>query len=168
MNPFYQKYLDQVQNMEIEAALVSGRDALLAFFEVLPPEKINFRYAPGKWTVKEVFGHIIDTERVFAYRALRFARGDKTELPGFDQEAYVPEMNLEHRTLGDMLVEYQMLRESSLYLFRSFSPAIVEKVGTASGTEFTVKQQGLILAGHERHHLQILQERYLANPVKPV
>ena len=168
MNSFYQKYLDQVQDMEIEAALISGRDAMLNFFEELPPEKINFRYEPGKWTVKEVFGHMIDTERVFAYRGLRFARGDKTELPGFDQNTYISEMNLDHRTLGDMLVEYQMLRESSLYLFRSFSPGTLEKTGTASGQVFTVKEQGLILAGHERHHLQILQERYLANSAKPV
>lgn len=161
MKPFYQRYLDQVAGQEIENALVKGREDLLDFFSRLPPEKISYRYQPEKWSIKEMLGHMIDAERVFAYRAMRFARGDAQALAGFDQDAYISEMNMESRQLETMLVEYQLVREGSIVLFSGFNEEMLQRQGVASGVTFSVQQLGLLISGHERHHMQVLEERYL-------
>ena len=160
MNPFFQRYLDQVEGQEIENALVKGREDILDFFSRLAPEKISYRYQPEKWSIKEMLGHLIDSERIFAYRALRFARGDGQALSGFDQDDYISEMNMDNRPLESMLVEYQLVREGNIVMFRGFTEDMLARSGTASGESFTVKQMGLLISGHERHHLQVLEERY--------
>lgn len=161
MKPFFQRYLDQVTGSSIEDALLKGREDILDFFSRLPSEKMEYRYEPNKWSIKEVFGHLIDTERIFAYRALRFARGDGQALVGFDQDAYIPHMNLGRRPLENMLVEYQLVREGSIVLFRGFNEEILKSTGIASGETFSVQQLGLLISGHEQHHLKVLEERYV-------
>ena len=104
---------------------------------------------------------MIDAERVFAYRALRFARGDEQALPGFEQDDWIQGMNMESRPLESMLVEYQLVREGSIVLFRGFTEEMLNRTGTASGESFSVQQLGLLISGHERHHLNILEERYM-------
>jgi uncharacterized damage-inducible protein DinB len=120
----------------------------------------NFRYAPGKWTVKEVLGHITDTERIFAYRALRFARSDKTPLPGFEQDDYVKNGAFAGRTLADLTEEFAAVRSASIALYRSFNEEAWPRRGLANQKEMTVRALAFITAGHQIHHRVILEERY--------
>jgi hypothetical protein len=127
----------------------------------LGEEAAAFSYAPDKWSVKEVIGHIIDVERIFAHRALRFARNDKTPLPEFDQDNYIHNSNFDLRTLLDIADEYRAVRESTLTMFYSFADEFYSREGIASGLKFTVRAIPFIIAGHEVHHHQILREQYL-------
>jgi DinB superfamily len=120
----------------------------------------NYRYAQGKWSIKEIVGHLCDTERVFAYRALRFARGDTTPVPSFDDQAYVAEVRAEERTLMDLAQEWGDVRRSSLALFRHLPAVAWERRGTASGHPVSVRALAYIIAGHVRHHVTVLEERY--------
>jgi hypothetical protein len=119
------------------------------------------RYAAGKWSVKEVIGHLMDCERVFGYRALRFARGDETPLPGFDEQIYAPAGRFDDRRLGDLADELDAVRRATIALVRSFDAAALTRRGTANGAAVSVRALVYIIAGHERHHLTILRERYL-------
>lgn len=123
------------------------------------------RYAPGKWTPKEVLLHLIDTERIFTYRALRFARGDAQSLPGFDENEFAANSEANDRPLSDLLTEYHAVRAATLALFGSFNAAQLDRVGLANGGATSVRALVFITAGHERHHLAILRERYW--PVLP-
>ncbi|WP_317258899.1 alpha/beta hydrolase-fold protein [Hymenobacter tibetensis] len=129
----------------------------------LTNEQALFAYAPGKWTIKESLVHIIDTERIFAYRALRIARGDQQPLAGFEQNDYVPTSGANDRTLESILQEYDTVRAATLSLYESFQPAAYDRMGTASGFPVSVRALAFILPGHEAHHLHILRERYLPN-----
>jgi uncharacterized damage-inducible protein DinB len=135
------------------------------FLKSIPSELLQHRYAPSKWSVAEVLVHILDTERVFQYRALRFGRGDGTPLPGFDQDAYVPESFSENRTIEDLVQEYQAIRESSLLLFKTFPEDRLMFRGTASGQGISLAALGFIICGHQKHHRNILRERYLGRSV---
>lgn len=117
-------------------------------------------YAPGKWTVKEVIGHLSDAERIFTYRALRFARGDGRELAGFDENTYVPAGRFNERTIHDLLEELEAVRAATIHLLRHLSPEELARRGTANGHAITVRAIAYIIAGHERHHAKILRERY--------
>ena len=119
-----------------------------------------FRYAPGKWSVKEVLGHIMDGERVFGYRALRFAREDRTPLPGFDENTWVPAGDFDRRTLPELVAEYETVRAATLALFGSFDEAVLTRRGPANNAEVSVRALGHIIAGHELHHVSLLRERY--------
>jgi hypothetical protein len=119
------------------------------------------RYAAGKWSIKEIVGHLSDTERVYAYRALRFARDDATALPGFDQDKFVAEAAFDERPFGEILDEFRAVRAASIALFRGTSPAALLRRGTASGFEFTVRVIPFILAGHEIHHRRAIETLYL-------
>ena len=141
----------------MEQQIVQTGDLLAEFGE----ERGDHRYGPGKWSVKETVGHLMDVERVFAVRALAFARGDPGPLPGMEQDDYVAGANFGARTLADLFEEYRLIRASNLILFRSFDDGIAARRGTASGVEFTAKSIPFILAGHELHHVGILRERYL-------
>ncbi|MFI5237024.1 MAG: DinB family protein, partial [Ignavibacteriales bacterium] len=121
----------------------------------------NFRYADGKWTVKELVGHLLDSERVFAYRALCIARGEKKSLPGFEQNDYVMEGNFNRRELFDLNYEFRLLRESNLLLFRSFTPEMMQRKGFANETTVSVLALIFIIAGHEKHHMNVLREKYM-------
>ncbi|GGG54491.1 DinB family protein [Hymenobacter glacieicola] len=127
----------------------------------LSDEQARLRYAPGKWSIKESLVHVLDTERIFAYRALRIARGDQQPLPGFDQDAYVPASGADIRPLEDILGEYTAVRTATLSLLESFPAEVYERVGTASASPVSVRALAYMLAGHEAHHLNLLQERYL-------
>lgn len=117
-------------------------------------------YAPGKWTVKDIIQHIIDTERVFAYRALRIGRGDKTPLPGFDENVYAEHTTAASRTLADLLEEYDLVRKTTILLFRSFTTGMLQEEGTCSGKTISVAALGFTIAGHTIHHVNVLRERY--------
>jgi uncharacterized damage-inducible protein DinB len=120
------------------------------------------RYAPGKWSIKQVAGHLMDAERVFAYRALRFARGDATPLAGFDEQAWVPPARFDARPLTGIAVELDAVRRATIALLRSFDAETLARRGTANGKEISVRALAYVIAGHERHHLAILRERYLS------
>jgi uncharacterized damage-inducible protein DinB len=126
----------------------------------LSPGKADYAYAPGKWTVKEVIGHVIDAERIFAYRALRFARGDKTELAGFDENTYVPTGQFGRRTMNDLLDEFEVVRASTIHLARHLDAEALDRRGTASQNPVSVRALLYIIAGHERHHVALLRERF--------
>ncbi|MEZ0483771.1 DinB family protein [Fibrella aquatica] len=136
-------------------------DALKALLSGLSDEQALFRYAPGKWSIKESLVHMIDTERIFAYRALRIGRGDKTPLPGFEQDDYVPTSEADARSLPSIWQEYDTVRAATLSLFDSFTPAAYERRGIASGHPLTLNALAHIIPGHEAHHIHLFQERYL-------
>jgi len=159
--PYYFGYIDQVDEEQMMVALEKGRDLLDAFYREMPEEKLEYRYEEGKWTPKEVLIHIMDTERIFAYRALRFGRGDETALPGFDQNIYVPPALANERSLGSLLDEYQAVREATISLFDSFTDEDLMREGMASDLPVSPLRLGYVIAGHEYHHIRILKERYL-------
>ena len=158
---YYNGYVNLVKGEDIIKILYeqnkNTQDILNSFSE----HKGNYRYADVKWTVKEVVGHLIDTERVFAYRALCIARGEKKSLPGFDQDDYVKEGNFNRRELFDLNYEFRLLRESNLLLFKSFTPEMLKQKGFASESSISVLAILFIIAGHETHHMNILKERYM-------
>ena len=127
----------------------------------MPEGTLLYRYAEGKWTIKEVLVHIIDDERIYAYRALRFARNDKTELPGFDQDPYAFYSNANVRSIESIIEEYEAVRMSTITLFNGFSDDVMLRSGVANNNEVTVRALGYHIAGHELHHLNILKNRYL-------
>lgn len=127
----------------------------------VPDEKWDYVYAPGKWTIKEILVHIIDDERIYAYRALRFGRGDSTGLPGFEQEDYVPYSRANQRSVKSILKEYTAVRKATLSLFKSFSEEDLLRKGTANNNVYSVRGLLYHLAGHELHHLEIIKEKYL-------
>ena len=127
----------------------------------VPEEKHIFSYAQGKWTLKEVIQHIIDTERIFCYRALCFARNDKTSLSGFDQDVFAYNDNANDRNYFDLLDEMDILRKSSIQLYKSFSSVALLRIGVASDRNISVRALGYLFSGHQLHHLNVLIDRYL-------
>jgi len=158
---YYQKYVDLVKGDDIFRILVEqnmdSQNVLNSFSE----SKGNYKYAEGKWTVKEVIGHMMDVERIFAYRALCIARGETNPLPGIDQDMYVSNGNFNKRQLFDLNYEYRLLRESNILLFGGFDKSVLQNKGTASGYEVTVLALMFMTVGHEKHHLNVLMERYI-------
>ncbi len=132
-----------------------------AFFSSIPPDKHDFAYQPDKWTIKEVVLHVIDSERIFACRALRFARNDKTPLPGFDENFYVPNSGAGSRTMESLIKEFQAVRNATIELFNNLNEEMWRRSGVANDKEFNVILSAIIIAGHELHHLKVLRERYL-------
>jgi len=161
-SPYFDRYLGPLPDGDVLALLRTQGEQTAALLLAAPPALGAHRYAPGKWSVREVLGHIIDTERVFTYRALRFSRGDATPLPGFEQDDYVENGGFGDRAVPDLVKEFQAVREASLALFAGMSEEMLGRRGIASGAELTVRAIPWIMAGHERHHVRILEERYLA------
>lgn len=159
--PYYARYVDLVPDGDVLDILERQLDEILELLSGITPERAGYRYAVGKWSIKEVIGHVMDVERVFVYRALRFARNDTTPLPGFEQDDYVAVGNYDLRPLADIGGEYRTVRAASIAFFQSLDPETAMRRGVASGVEFSVRTIPYILAGHERHHLNILRERYL-------
>ena len=157
---WYRSYVDTLRDKDYMSVLRDHYYAVPAMLLAMPEEKWNFAYAPAKWTVGELMMHLADSERIFAYRALRFARNDKTELPGFDENAYVPNLNSERRTGVSIIEEYKAVRNATIVMFDNFDEEMLLRTGVANGNEFSVKLLGAVIAGHETHHLRILQERY--------
>ena len=157
---FYANYVSKVPGSDVLGILESQRLQMLQLFAARSERDGSFRYAPGKWTVKEVLGHITDTERIFTYRALRIARGDQTPLPGFEQDDFVKNGAFSARTLADLSEEFAFVRNASIALFRSFPEQAWPRQGVASQKEVTVRALAFITAGHQIHHRLILEERY--------
>jgi hypothetical protein len=158
--PYYGAYIDQVSG-ELIAVLSAESKRTLALLGGIDEQRALYRYAEGKWSVKEVVGHIIDAERIFSYRALRFARNDLTPLPGFDQNPYVLTANFDRIPLPELAAEFACVRQSTLHLFSHFGPAEWDRRGIASEKEISVRALGWVIAGHEIHHTRILREKYL-------
>jgi hypothetical protein len=160
-NPYYQTYINALGEVLLREELSNGLLRFVEFASTLPHEKLNYAYAEGKWTLAEALLHIIDTERVFQYRALCFSRNDKASFPGFDQDDYVVAANASKRTKESLLEEFVAVRTSSIALFNSFSEADLHKRGVASESPMSVGAVGFILSGHLNHHKRIIAERYL-------
>ena len=137
--------------------------ATTEFMRALHKEKLTYRYAEGKWTIKEIIGHLIDDERIYTYRALRFARNDQTELPGFEQGDYARESGANERPLSNLLEEFATVRKSTIALFNSFDDRVLTRSGIASGNVMSVRAIAYHLAGHELRHMNIIKERYLGS-----
>jgi uncharacterized damage-inducible protein DinB len=159
---FYAGYVAMVPDGDLVATLERTGQDLVQLLKSIPEPKGDFAYGPGKWTVKEVVLHICDAERVFAYRAMRIARGDTTPLPSFDEQAWVPMSGATTRTLASLIEEFQAVRAASLALFRNLPAEAATRRGTASDREISVRAIAWIVAGHPLHHLKIIRERYLA------
>jgi uncharacterized damage-inducible protein DinB len=157
---FHITYVKHVPESDIIELLEQLKESTYNLFNNLDENKANYAYAEGKWTLKEVLGHMIDTERTFAYRVLYFSR-EFVELPGFDQDIYVNNANFDSRTIQDLAAEFKTTRESNLYLIRSLSDEQLNKKGIASGYLVSVRALVYIMAGHELHHLKIVKEIYL-------
>jgi uncharacterized damage-inducible protein DinB len=159
---FYENYVSLVPSGDFLEILRDQRRELVGLLSPLSEDQAEFRYAPGKWSIKEVLGHITDAERIFAYRLLRIARGDETPLASFEQDGYIKAGNFSARKLEDLLHEFSMVRESTICLVRSLDDAAWLRRGTASQKEVSVLALAFIIAGHERHHRIILENHYLA------
>ena len=157
----YADYVGRVPpGADVLAVLAGQLDETSGRLAGVPEARGGFRYAPGKWSVKEVVGHLSDVERVMVYRALRFARGDAAPLPGFDENAYVPEAGADTRTLANLLAEWVAVRQASLAFFHSLPPGTWARRGVANGNPVSVRALAYVVAGHEHHHLEVLRTRY--------
>jgi DinB superfamily len=160
--PHFAKYVDLVPGEDLVGALGGQIGETLATLRVVSDGDSLKRYADGKWSLREVVGHMIDTERIFAYRALRIARGDETPLPGFDQDPYIAAARFDERKWGRLLEEFEAVRRSNLFLFEGLDAEAWGRRGVSSGSSISVRGLGFVIAGHELHHMRIVRERYLA------
>jgi uncharacterized damage-inducible protein DinB len=158
--PYYGTYIGKVAEGDVVAALKGQITDTLAYLRAIPESRGGHRYAEGKWSIREVVGHLADAERIFAYRALRFARDDNTALPGFDENAFVANARFDERTLASLVNEYEAVRHATIAQFDAFFPEELLRAGTASGKQMSVRALAWVIAGHELHHLGILKERY--------
>ncbi len=159
--PYFGKYVALVPDGDIVVTLGKQIQDTLGLLGGLTEAQGDLRYAPGKWSVKEVIGHLIDTERIFAYRALRFARTDATPLPGFDENVYVANAGFGSRSLADLAGEFESVRKSNIYLFKNLDGDSLLRRGAANDNEISVRALAYNIAGHELHHVGILRARYL-------
>lgn len=157
---WYVGYVKSIGDRSLSDALEHNSETVTNLIRESTPSTLLFAYADGKWTVAEVLLHIIDSERIFTYRALRIARGDATPLPGFDENMYVPNSGASGRSASSLLDEYIAVRKSTITFFRNLVPEALQRRGTANGHLFSVEMIGTIIAGHELHHLEILKSRY--------
>lgn len=159
--PYYGGYISKTEGTDILKNLKNEKSNTVEFLKSLPAEKWGYAYEEGKWTIKQLLLHIIDSERVFAYRALRIARGDSTPMPGFDQDPYVKNSEATNRSADSLIREYAATREATISFFENLTDEMTLRKGTASGVVFTPHATAFIIAGHENHHMQIVKERYL-------
>lgn len=159
--PFYFTYIDKVPEGDVLAILESGVAETRRLLAGLDPDRERHRYAPGKWSIREVVGHMVDAERVFGYRAFHVARGDVSPLPGMDEKDYAAASGADRRPLAELLDEFDLLRRAHLALFRALDAEAWGRTGTASGHAVRARALPFILAGHEIHHRGILAERYI-------
>lgn len=159
--PEFSKYVTLVAEGDIIQTLEQQIENSLSLLRTIPSDKANFRYAPDKWSVKELLGHLIDSERIFSYRALCFARNDQTPLPGYEQNDYVREGNFDSRNLADMAEEFATVRRATIQLFRPLNETEWLRHGKANENDVSVRALAYIIAGHELHHMGVLRSRYL-------
>jgi len=158
---YFETYISKVSDPDILMALLKNKKSTEDLYRSISQEMENYKYADGKWTIKEVLQHIMDTERVMAYRALRFARNDKTELPGFDQDVFAAEYHLDGVNIDQLVEEFLSIRNSTILLFRHITKTQLHHIGTASGWKMSVNALLHVIVGHSAHHNQIITERYL-------
>jgi hypothetical protein len=159
--PFYETYVSLVQNEDLISEFHDSLIEICDTLEVMPIDKIDYAYAEGKWTVRQLVQHMIDTERVFSYRAIAFARGEQQSLPGFDENVYAEVANVSDRNFLEMKEELLALRRSVYFMYKGFTPEALASSGEADKNKVTVNALGYIMVGHVRHHFRILAERYL-------
>lgn len=160
---FYEDYIKLIDEPNIVQVLIQQGQQTYAVIQRLTDEEASSRYEDGKWSVKEIFGHLVDTERIMAYRALCISRGETTSLPGYDHEAYVQQADFDNRSLQSIFTEYDALRNANISMFNSFSKEQTLRTGTANEVSVSVRALAYIIAGHERHHMQVLEEKYDIN-----
>lgn len=158
---YYAYYISLNATDHLILNLENQLEITIKFFKSIPVEKLNFQYEIGKWTPKDILQHIIDTERIFAYRALRFARFDAINLPGYDENDYAEVANANNRTIEDLIEEYKIVKLASIHLFKSFSEKMLLQIGQANNAPASVRALGFIITGHEIHHISVIKERYL-------
>ncbi len=154
-------YIQQAQAEDLIEGLTASYVFITGLVQGLTEEQLQYRYEPGKWTIKELMVHMMDAERIFSYRALRFARHDKTELPGFDENLYAQHSSANTRDINSIIAEYTSLRTATIELFKSFDEEALQQRGSANGVESSVRALGYVILGHEVHHQKIIRERYL-------
>ena len=157
---FYQTYINYTSGKDYSILVQQYNDRIIDSWNAIPLEKINFAYAPDKWTIKQMFQHVIDTERIFAYRALAIARKETISIPGFDENAYAKNATAANRNWKEMLAEWKILRQSTNMLFNSFTEEDWKQKGIASENPMSVNALSFIIFGHALHHLHVLKERY--------
>ncbi len=159
---YHETYISLVEETDIISAMENQLDELNNLFGAISEEKADFRYAEGKWSIKEILGHLIDGERVFSYRAFRFSRRDETPLVGFEQDGYVANGNFSNAKLSDLIEEFSLLRRSNVLFFKNLTDEAWSYLGTASEATISVRAIAYVMVGHIRHHTDILRQRYLA------
>jgi len=159
----FQEYIDLAPEEDVVAALEAQSEETAALLGGLSEEQASQRYAPDKWSIKQIVGHVTDGERIFAYRALSIARGETTPLPGFDQDPYVANSGADDRSISDLAAELATVRRANVMMFRALSEEAWRRIGTASDHPISVRAIAFGILGHERHHVRILRERYLAS-----
>lgn len=158
---FYHNYIKLVQDKDLKDIFRKHQLDMVLFLQSIPEEKWNYRYAEGKWSIRELVQHLIDAERIFCYRALRFARKDQTELPGFEENDYAISSKADRRSSKDLIEELKTVQQSSAQLFNSFDEEMLEQSGISNGKSIYVRAIGFIIAGHVLHHKKVMEERYL-------
>ena len=158
---YFATYINHVQHDDCIVAMEENLNDFVTFIENISEEKYNYKYQENKWTIKDIVRHIIDAERIFAYRALRFARFDRTPIPGFEENDYAANVSTTAIDMTDLLQEFILVRKSTIKLFESFSEQMLASKGIASGKEISVLAIGFIVSGHAIHHQNVIRERYL-------
>ena len=161
-DPYYERYISLIIDNDIVPVLAGQVTELQDLFTALPEEKGTYAYETGKWTIKEVLSHLIDGERIFAYRVFRIARGDKTPIEGFEQDGYIENSHANERTFAELLDEFNLLRRANVLFFKNLDRDDWVRIGTANDVEISVRAIAFVMAGHIRHHITILRSRYLA------
>jgi DinB family protein len=159
--PYYERYISLVPDGDVLSMLEEQMIDTQSLLRGIPPAVSTYRYAPGKWSVNELIGHVIDSERIFAARALRFARNDPTPLPGFEQDDYVRNSNFDPYPIAELASEWESVRRATVFLFKHLEEPAWMRRGVANNAEVSVRALAYIIAGHELHHREILRERYL-------
>lgn len=158
---YYQNYINKAGEVDLMEELEISVYRLIRFVREIPMDKFDYRYAEDKWTIKDILQHLIDSERIFSYRALRFARKDQTPLASFEEDDYANAANGSKRSIQDLLTEVAVVRQSTLSLFKSFDAETLQRIGTASNNPMSVRALGFVIIGHQNHHQQVFEERYL-------
>jgi len=158
---YYKPYIEALGEVDLLNELEHSFITFIDFLKTIPTEKLEYRYAEGKWTIKDIVQHLIDAERIFAYRALRIARKDQTPLPGFEENEYVETAFANNRTMEDLIEEFTIVRKATFSLFKTFTEEQLMQMGTASDKPVSVRAIGFITLGHQKHHEKIIKERYL-------
>lgn len=161
-NPFYENYINKLtQNLDLREGFIIGKEKVYDFFNAITEDKLLYKYASDKWTIKEVFQHIIDTERIFIYRCFRISRGDKTSLMGFDQNVYIKPSKANQKSIKQLLDEFVTTRDYSISIINSLSDDDLKTIGISSDSNMSARVAAFIIIGHETWHIDIIKERYL-------